>query len=77
VEKMLGIEHGKLEELIAAGQTVREPLKQALPVYIQYWTAIARENRKTVFRQDVYGRDARMISAMFPQAGSVKVASTH
>src|SRR5206468_484486 len=39
VERITGIEHGKLEELIAAGQTVREPLDQAVPVYIQYWTA--------------------------------------
>jgi len=77
VEKVTGIEHGKLEELIAAGQTVREPLDQTIPVYIQYWTAIPRENGGIAFRQDVYGRDERMISAMFPQEHSVVLASTH
>lgn len=75
VEKMVGIEHGKLEELIAAGQTVRKPLAQAVPVYIQYWTVIARENRAPVFREDVYGRDARMISAMFPKETDVVIAT--
>jgi len=74
VEKVLDIDHGKLEELVSAGETVREPIKQPLPVYIQYWTAIAGENHGIVFREDVYGRDARMISAMFPQDGSVLVA---
>ncbi|MBW8709252.1 MAG: peptidoglycan-binding protein, partial [Alphaproteobacteria bacterium] len=77
VEKLTSIEHGKLEELIAAGQTVREPLDRAVPVYIQYWTAIARENGGIVFREDVYGRDERMISAMFPKEHSVVLASTH
>jgi murein L,D-transpeptidase YcbB/YkuD len=77
VEKMANIEHGKLEELIAAGQTVREPLAEAVPVYIQYWTAIARENRGTAFRQDVYGRDARLISALFPRERAVILASNH
>jgi L,D-transpeptidase YcbB len=76
VEKMARIEHGKLEELIAAGQTVRKPLAQAVPVYIQYWTVIARENRGPVFREDVYGRDARMISAMFPKETAVVIAAS-
>jgi hypothetical protein len=30
-----------------------------------------------VFREDVYGRDERMISAMFPKEHSVVLASTH
>ena len=77
VEKMANIEHGKLEDLIVAGQTVREPLAEAVPVYIQYWTAIARENRGPAFRQDVYGRDARLISALFPRERAVVLASNH
>jgi murein L,D-transpeptidase YcbB/YkuD len=75
VEKVLDMEDDRLQELIFAGDTRREPLKQAIPVYILYWTAIARNDHRTVFREDVYGRDARMISVMFPRNGNLAVAS--
>jgi murein L,D-transpeptidase YcbB/YkuD len=44
-------------------------------VYILYWTAIAQQNGHIVFRPDVYGRDARMIAAMFPSDRQMVVAS--
>jgi murein L,D-transpeptidase YcbB/YkuD len=77
VEKVLNMEDDRLQELISTGDTLRQPLKQAIPVYIQYWTAIARDDHRMAFREDVYGRDARMISVMFPREGSVIVASGH
>jgi len=76
VEKMAGIEHGKLEDLISAGQTVRQPLAHAVPVYIQYWTAITRENRGIAFREDVYDRDTRLISAMYSTERPLVIAKS-
>lgn len=43
-------------------------LNQPLPVHIMYWTA--RVDRKTgavYFYDDIYGRDARLAEAMFPE----------
>jgi murein L,D-transpeptidase YcbB/YkuD len=60
----LGLDETSLDELIAAGETVRRPLKNALPIYIQYWSAVPGPDGRVGFREDVYGRDAVMIAAM-------------
>jgi murein L,D-transpeptidase YcbB/YkuD len=77
VDKVLAMDDQKLQDLIAARQTIREPIPQGVPVYIQYWTAIARGDHRIVFREDIYGRDARMISALFPQHDTIKLAGEH
>ena len=66
VEHVLGMSDDELQQAIAGGKTEARRLNQPIPVYIQYFTAIAREDGRTVFRADVYGRDARMIGVMFP-----------
>ena len=43
-------------------QTIRLP--RELPVHIEYWTAWAGEDGAVHFRPDVYGRDARLASAL-------------
>lgn len=65
-EHVLGISEEELEQAIAGGQTEARHLKQPIPVYIQYFTAIARDDGRVLFREDIYGRDARMIAALFP-----------
>ena len=43
-------------------QTIRLP--RELPVHIEYWTAWVDEDGTVHFRPDVYGRDARLASAL-------------
>ena len=66
VERVLGMSDDELEQAIAGGKTEARRLDQPIPVYIQYFTVIAQENGRTVFHEDIYGRDARMIGVMFP-----------
>jgi murein L,D-transpeptidase YcbB/YkuD len=65
-EHLLGLSDEELGQLIGTDETDSRHLKQPVPVFIQYWTAIPREDGRIVFREDVYGRDARMIGRMFP-----------
>ena len=48
--------------------------ERAIRIYDRF--PIARDDGRTVFRDDVYGRDARMIAAMFPGPGRAQLAST-
>jgi murein L,D-transpeptidase YcbB/YkuD len=75
VERLAGLKDAELNDLVAAGQTKSLRLKEPVPVYILYWTAIAQQNGHIVFRPDVYGRDARMIAVMFPSDRQMVVAS--
>lgn len=75
VQHVLGLEEDELQQLIGDGETQGRRLKQPIPVYIQYWTAITRDDGRTVFRKDVYDRDSRMIAAMFPGRAPVRLAS--
>jgi murein L,D-transpeptidase YcbB/YkuD len=48
----------------ATGETKYVELQRPLPVYVLYWTAIANPDGTVDFRQDVYGRDARLNQAL-------------
>jgi murein L,D-transpeptidase YcbB/YkuD len=63
-ERLLGLGDGELARMIAAGQTTQKPVKPALPVYIQYWTAVPAANGVMGFRPDIYNRDATMIASL-------------
>jgi murein L,D-transpeptidase YcbB/YkuD len=76
VEHALALDENALQDLIAQGETQQRKLAEPIPVYIQYVTAIARDDHRTVFREDVYGRDTKMIGSLFPNGGSVQLAST-
>ena len=76
VEHVLGMSDQELQILIARGRTDGRRLAAPIPVYIQYWTAIPRDDGHTVFREDVYGRDARMIRVMFPGQTPLQLASS-
>jgi murein L,D-transpeptidase YcbB/YkuD len=49
---------------IAAGETHRVPVKTAIPVYLLYFTAFVDEDGTVEFRDDVYGRDSHMATAL-------------
>ena len=76
VEHVLGMSDDELQQAIAGGKTEARRLGQPIPVYIQYFTAIAQEGGRTVFRADIYGRDRRMIGVMFPGQPPTQLAST-
>jgi murein L,D-transpeptidase YcbB/YkuD len=76
VEHVLGLQHPELLDQVATGETQQRKLAEPIPVYIQYVTAVARDDHRTVFREDVYGRDAKMIASLFPDGGAVQLAST-
>jgi murein L,D-transpeptidase YcbB/YkuD len=62
--QVLALSPEEMDEKIASRETERRTLKTPIPVFIQYWTAVPAADDKTGFRDDVYGRDARMIAAM-------------
>jgi hypothetical protein len=54
----------RLKKLAASNRTRWVRLKEPLPVILAYWTAEAGEDGKVRFREDVYGRDATLLSAL-------------
>jgi murein L,D-transpeptidase YcbB/YkuD len=57
----------KLEDIdgaVAAGETHRVMLPHNIPVYLMYFTAFVDPAGTVEFRNDVYGRDARLDAAM-------------
>lgn len=74
-EHVLGLSPEELQRLIDRGRTDGRRLAQPIPVYIQYWTAIPRDDGHVGFREDVYGRDARMIQAMSAGRPPLQLAS--
>jgi murein L,D-transpeptidase YcbB/YkuD len=55
---------GKLTDAVAAGQTVRMPLEQPIPVYLLYWTVIPLADGTVGFRADRYRRDEKLITLL-------------
>jgi len=53
-----------IDQAIDLGDTRRVPLARSLPVYIVYWTAYVDEDGAVEFRDDIYGRDSRLLQAL-------------
>jgi murein L,D-transpeptidase YcbB/YkuD len=66
-----------IEEAIAAGATLRIPVPIEMAVVITYWTSFVDEDGTVEFRDDLYGRDARLLAALAhrPHAAPGPVAS--
>jgi murein L,D-transpeptidase YcbB/YkuD len=54
----------KFEEIVASKRTRWLHLKKPLPVILAYWTAEAGASGAVKFREDVYARDAAVLSAL-------------
>ena len=54
----------RLAEAIAGGGSLRIPVARPLPVYILYWTAFVGPDGVAQFRDDVYGRDHHLATAL-------------
>ena len=69
---------GELEDAVAAGVTQQFAIKNPLPVYLLYWTALANEDGSFGFRSDIYGRDRRILSLLRERPkGSASLAVAH
>ena len=53
-----------IDQAIAAGETQRIPLSSPVPVYLIYLTAFASDAGPVEFRDDLYGRDARLAEGL-------------
>jgi murein L,D-transpeptidase YcbB/YkuD len=73
-QHVLQLSETDLSQKIASGETSRQPIKPAVPVYIQYWTAVPTATGTMGFRPDIYDRDTRMIEAL-AQISSPSLAS--
>lgn len=58
---------------VSSGATQHLALPRRLPVYLLYWTVFPGNDGTLQFRQDIYGRDARMIAAMSAHTGGQRV----
>jgi murein L,D-transpeptidase YcbB/YkuD len=54
----------KFDEIVASKKTRWVHLKEPLPVILAYWTAEAGTDGEVMFREDVYARDAAVLSAL-------------
>lgn len=54
----------RIEELIAAGETVTLELPKSLPVHIVYFTTFVQDDGTLGFREDVYGIDQELIEKL-------------
>lgn len=61
----------KIEEAIAEGSTKRIPMENDIQVVILYWTAFVDDDGAIQFRDDLYGRDARLAEALQNQKRSI------
>ena len=54
----------ELSAAVAAGTTQHLALREPLPIYFLYWTAFVDDDGMIEFRDDIYGRDRRMLDAL-------------
>ncbi len=54
----------RIEQAIDAGVTQRIPLNREMPVIVVYWTSFVDKDGTVQFRNDVYGRDARLMTVL-------------
>lgn len=54
----------KLDDIIAEKQTKTLKLERPVTVYLLYWTAWVEDDGSVHFRDDIYGHDARLRSAL-------------
>jgi murein L,D-transpeptidase YcbB/YkuD len=65
-----------IDKAIAAGKTVKAEGTIPTPVYITYFTAAAKANAEGIISYpDIYGRDAKVVTALNAQTGTAALAS--
>ena len=64
-----------IDQAIVSGETRRVPLKQAIPVYVLYWTAFVDPDGTVEFRDDIYGRDQRLAEALAARRAQLRLSA--
>ncbi len=59
-----GWDRARIDQVIATNRTTRVDLGRPVPVLILYWTADMMDGATVAFRNDVYGRDAPVLSGL-------------
>jgi len=59
-----------IDGAIASGETQSVPLPHRVPVYVLYWTAFVDPDGTVEFRDDLYGRDKRLVVALASQGAT-------
>jgi murein L,D-transpeptidase YcbB/YkuD len=54
----------KIDEIVASGKETRINLATKLPVHLLYWTAIVDDKNNVRFIDDIYDRDAAVLTAL-------------
>jgi murein L,D-transpeptidase YcbB/YkuD len=65
----------RIEEAMHAGEERRVTLKEPVPVYLGYWTAMAGSDG-VEFRKDVYGIDARLSAKLAERLARLQKSTT-
>jgi len=68
----------RLERAIGRGTTIRIDVPNPLPVVLVYWTTFVDGDGMVEFRDDIYGRDARLTAALksAPRFDEINAAAT-
>lgn len=59
-----GFDKARVRQVIAAGQQAHYAFPEAVTLYVTYRTVSVAADGTPVFRDDVYGRDKRVVAAM-------------
>ncbi len=59
-----GAARAVIDEGVASGETVKIPLPKPVPILLIYWTTDVRDDGRVMFKPDIYGRDAAMLSRL-------------
>ena len=59
-----GWDRARIDQVIASNRTTQVDLGRPIPVLILYWTADMMDGATVAFRNDLYGRDAPVLSAL-------------
>lgn len=54
----------RIDRTLATGRETTVPLSRPLPVHLLYWTVFVDETGNVCFREDIYGRDQRLVEAL-------------
>ena len=59
-----GWDRARIDQVIASNRTTQVDLGRPIPVLILYWTADMMDGATVAFRNDLYGRDAPVLSTL-------------
>jgi len=54
----------RIDTVLASGKETTVALSRPLPVHLLYWTVFVDATGNVCFREDVYGRDRRLVEAL-------------